>query len=85
MCPSMLHLYIFTHLQGRWINNFPEQAVPVLHGPSREKLFSNIQSKPLLEQPETISYCPVTRYLGEEADPHLGTTSFHAVVESEKA
>ncbi|KAK4825008.1 hypothetical protein QYF61_022954 [Mycteria americana] len=43
-----------------------------------------LSSKPPLAQLEAISSCPITCYLGEETDPHLSTTSFQAVVESDK-
>ncbi|KAK4830604.1 LOW QUALITY PROTEIN: hypothetical protein QYF61_012030 [Mycteria americana] len=55
-----------------------------LDNPFCEKIFPNIQSKPALEQLEAISSCPIACYLGEETDPHLSTTSFQAVVESNK-
>lgn len=45
-----------------------------------KNFFCKIQSKPLLEQLETVSYCPVTCYLGQDINPHLATASFHAVV-----
>ncbi|KAK4814535.1 hypothetical protein QYF61_022254 [Mycteria americana] len=51
---------------------------------SVKKIFPNIQSKPPMVQLEAISSCPITCYLGEETDPHLSTTSFQVVVESNK-
>ncbi|KAK4829008.1 hypothetical protein QYF61_001764 [Mycteria americana] len=65
---------------------FREENVPVpmLDNPFSEVKFPNIQSKPPLAQLEAISSCPVTCYLGEETDPHLSTTSFQVVVESDK-
>ncbi|KAK4819146.1 hypothetical protein QYF61_025826 [Mycteria americana] len=63
----------------RWrLNQFPGQPVPMLDNPFGEVKFPNIQSKPPLAQPETISSCPMTCYLGEETDPHLSTTSSQA-------
>ncbi|KAK4829415.1 hypothetical protein QYF61_003979 [Mycteria americana] len=47
-------------------------------------IFPNIQSKPPLAQLEAVSSRPITCYLGEETDPHLTTTSFQGVVESDK-
>ncbi|KAK4811306.1 hypothetical protein QYF61_023358 [Mycteria americana] len=51
---------------------------------SVKKFFPNIHSKPLLTQLEAISSHPIASYLGEETDPHLTTTSFQVVVESNK-
>jgi len=47
-----------------------------------EEIFPNIQSKPPLAQLAAVSSHPVTSYLGEQTDPHLATTSFQVVVES---
>ncbi|KAK4826388.1 hypothetical protein QYF61_008059, partial [Mycteria americana] len=60
------------------------QPVPMLDNPLGEEKFPNIQSKPPLAQLEAISSCPITCYLGEETDPHLSTTSFQVVEESDK-
>ncbi|KAK4821719.1 LOW QUALITY PROTEIN: hypothetical protein QYF61_000262 [Mycteria americana] len=49
-----------------------------------EKIFPDIQSKPPLVQLEAVSSCPITCYLGKGSDPHLATTSFQVVVESNK-
>ncbi|KAK4829778.1 hypothetical protein QYF61_006577 [Mycteria americana] len=73
-----------TVFEGRRLNHFPGQPVPMLDNPLGEEKFPNIQSKPPLAQLEAISSCPITCYLGEETDPHLSTTSFQAVVESNK-
>ncbi|KAK4814248.1 hypothetical protein QYF61_012744, partial [Mycteria americana] len=56
----------------------------MLDNPFSEVKFPNIQSKPPLVQLEAISSCPITCYLGEETNPHLSTTSFQVVVESDK-
>ncbi|KAK4833095.1 hypothetical protein QYF61_027761 [Mycteria americana] len=74
----------FKYLQGWRLNHFPGQSVPMLDNPLGEEKFPNIQSKPPLAQLEAISSCPITCYLGEETDPHLSTTSFQVVVESDK-
>ncbi|KAK4819224.1 hypothetical protein QYF61_027054 [Mycteria americana] len=66
------------------LNHFPGQPVPMLDNPFSEEIFPNIQSKPHLVQLEAISSRPMACYLGEETDPHLSTTSFQAVVESNK-
>ncbi|KAK4810615.1 hypothetical protein QYF61_007352 [Mycteria americana] len=60
------------------------QKLHMLHNPFSEVKFPNIQSKPPLVQLEAISSCPITCYLGEETNPHLSTTSFQVVVESDK-
>ena len=51
---------------------------------SGEEIFPNTQSKPPLVQLEAISSRPIACYLGRETDPHLATTSFQVVVESNK-
>ncbi|KAK4833055.1 hypothetical protein QYF61_027717 [Mycteria americana] len=74
-----------TACQEGWrLNHFPGKPVPMLDNPLGEIKFPNIQSKPPLAQLEAISSCPITCYLGEETDPHLSTTSFQGVVESDK-
>ncbi|KAK4811285.1 hypothetical protein QYF61_023337 [Mycteria americana] len=80
---------VFQHLVlegdlGWRLNHFPGQSVPMLDNPLGEEKFPNIQSKPPLAQLEAISSCPITCYLGEETDPHLSTTSFQVVVESDE-
>jgi len=45
-------------------------------------IFPNIQSKPLLMQPEAIASHPFACYLGEEINAHLAATSFQVVVVS---
>ncbi|KAK4824211.1 hypothetical protein QYF61_012125 [Mycteria americana] len=59
-------------------------SVPMLDNPFSEDISPNIQFKPPLVQLEAISSRPITCYLGEETDPHLATTSFQAVVESDE-
>ncbi|KAK4830412.1 LOW QUALITY PROTEIN: hypothetical protein QYF61_010943, partial [Mycteria americana] len=82
--PKHLIQTSFKYLQGWRLNHFPGQQVPMLDNPFSEEKFPNIQSKSPLVQLEAISSCPVTCYLGEETDPHLSTTSFQVVVESDK-
>ncbi|KAK4831037.1 hypothetical protein QYF61_014969, partial [Mycteria americana] len=82
--PKHLIQTSFKYLQGWRLNHFPGQPVPMLDNPFSEEKFPNIQSKPPLVQLEAISSCPITCYLGEETDPHLSTTSFQVVVESNK-
>ncbi|KAK4819998.1 hypothetical protein QYF61_017377 [Mycteria americana] len=52
------------------------QPVPTIDHPFSKEIFPNIQSKPLLTQLGAISSHPIACHLGEEADPHLSTTSF---------
>ncbi|KAK4830648.1 hypothetical protein QYF61_012491 [Mycteria americana] len=78
------HIYMIWNKKGWGLNHFPGQPVPMLNNPFSEVKFPNIQSKPPLVQLEAISSCPMACYLGEETDPHLATTSFQAVVESDK-
>ncbi|KAK4830892.1 hypothetical protein QYF61_013821 [Mycteria americana] len=82
--PKQLIQTSFKYLQGWRLNHFPGQPVPMPDNPLGEEKFPNIQSKPPLAQLEAISSCPITCYLGEETDPHLSTTSFQVVVESDK-
>ena len=56
----------------------------MLNSPFGEEIFPNIQSKASLVHLEAISSRPITCYLGEETNPHLTTTSFQVVVESDK-
>ena len=58
------------------------QPIPVPDLSFREKILPNIQPEPPLVQLEAITSCPITSYRGAEADTHLATTSFQAVVES---
>ncbi|KAK4833022.1 LOW QUALITY PROTEIN: hypothetical protein QYF61_027404 [Mycteria americana] len=67
--PKHLMQTSFKYLQGWRLSHFPGQPVP---------------SKPPLAQLEAVSSRPITCYLGEETDPHLSTTSFQVVVESDK-
>ncbi|KAK4810966.1 hypothetical protein QYF61_014438 [Mycteria americana] len=56
----------------------------MLDHPFSEVKFPNIQSKAPLVQLEAVSSRPITCYLVEETDPHLSTTSFQVVGESNK-
>ncbi|KAK4815740.1 hypothetical protein QYF61_006778 [Mycteria americana] len=82
--PKHLIQTSFKYLQGWRCNHFPGQPGPMLHNPFSEEKFPNIRSKPPLAQPEAISSHPITCDLGEETNPHLPTTSFQVVVESDK-
>lgn len=57
-------------------------AVPLLDNPLGEEIFPTIQIKSPLVQLEAVSFCAC--YLVEEADPHLATRPFQAVVERNK-
>jgi len=46
----------------------------MLDNPISEEIFPNIQSKPLLAQPEAISSRPIICYLGKETDIHLAAS-----------
>ncbi|KAF4794241.1 hypothetical protein TURU_103081 [Turdus rufiventris] len=52
---------------------------------SCEEILPDVQSEPPLAYLETTSSYSVTDCLREEADRHLATTSFQAVVDSDKA
>ncbi|KAK4824611.1 hypothetical protein QYF61_016880, partial [Mycteria americana] len=64
--------------------SFENDPVPGLDNTFSKEIFPNTQSKPPLAQLEAISSHPITCYLGEETDPHLSTTSFQVVGESNK-
>ena len=77
------HIYTsFKYLQGWWLNHFPGQPVPMLDNPFSEEFFPNIQSKPpwcnLRPFPLVLSLVTWEK----RPDPHLPTTSFQVVVES---
>jgi len=56
----------------------------MVHNSSSKEMFPNIQSEPPLTQPEAIASRPIARYLGEETNTQLTTTSFQVVVEGNK-
>jgi len=74
----------FEHLQGWGLHHFPGQPVPMPDHSCSKEIFPNIQSKPPLAQLEAISSRPITRYLGEETNTCLTTTSFQVAVDSSK-
>lgn len=51
---------------------------------SEEIFFSNIWSKPPLVKLEAISCWPISHYMWEDTAPHLATTFFQVVVQSNK-
>lgn len=61
----------FKNRQGWQLNDLPEQPLPVLDHPCRERVLPNIQTKTTLMQFETISFCPITCYLAEEPNTSL--------------
>ena len=50
----------------------------------REEVFPNIQPESPLVQLKAIPSSPIASYVGEEAGPHLTSTSLQVVVESDK-
>jgi len=79
------HIYtFFRHLQGWRLNHVPRKTIPMSDHSFSKDIFPHIQSKPPLMQLEAIASCPVSRYLGEETNTCLTTTSFQVVVESDK-
>lgn len=68
------HIYMFSeHFHG-WIFHYcAGQPVSMPDHTYSEEIFSNVQSKPPLAQPEIISSYPVTCYLEEETNSHLAT------------
>jgi len=74
----------FKYLQGRQLNHFPGQPVPVPDHSFSKEIIPNIQSRPPPMQLEAIASHPISCYLGEETNTHLTTTSFQVVVESSK-
>jgi len=51
---------------------------------SLREVFPNVQSESPLMQLEAILSSIIASYMGEEANPHLTTTSLQVVVESDK-
>jgi len=49
-----------------------------------EGIFLNIQPESPQKQCEALPTCPISSYLGEEADAHLAAASFQTVGESSK-
>jgi len=66
------------------LNHLAGQPVPMLDNLFGKEIFLNIQSKPPLTQLGAIASCPIASYLEEEINTCLTTTSFQAVVESNK-
>lgn len=74
------HPHGFERFQGWWHNLFPGQPIPMLDHPLNEEIFPNTQSKPSLEQVETISSCSVPCCW--RRDQHLVATSFQVAKQS---
>ena len=70
----------FTQCQLSWTlpgivnHHLPGQPVPVPHHSFREEIFPNIQSKPLLVQPEAIMSCLKILFALWEVQPAQGGT-----------
>lgn len=62
----------------------PQQPLQYLIILSLKKLFPKIQCEPPLEQLEAISSCSIACSLKGGTSPHLATTSFQGVMESNK-
>lgn len=74
---------IFENVQKLLFHRFSGQLVPVPGHAVNEEFFPSIEMESFhLVQLKTISSCPLTCYLVEEANPHLAGTSSQAVVES---
>lgn len=76
--------FLNTSKDDDYINHFPGLIVPMFGNSFQDEFFPNSQSKPLFVQLEVDSFCLFTCDLEEEADPHLTTAFFQAIVESEK-
>ena len=71
-CAPHCHISTFhKHLQGQWLYHLPGQHVPIPHHSFWGEIFPNIQPEPLLEQLKTITSCPLSSHLGEEANCSL--------------
>jgi len=81
-----MYIYmLLEHLQGRWFYHFSVQPIPMSNYSFCEEILPNIQSvAPILVQLEAIASSSIISYLGEEANTHLTTVSFQAVVETHK-
>lgn len=56
----------------------------ILSGVQPKPPLARVQPKPPLAQFNALFSCPVTGSLGEEAEPHLATTSFKVALEHHK-
>jgi len=74
----------FEHLQGWGLHHCPGQPIPMSDHSFSKELLPNIQCKHPLAGLEAIASHPIASYLGEETNTRLTTTSFQAVVESDK-
>ena len=68
------------HLQVQPLHHLPGQPVPAPDHSVGEEEFPNIQPESPLVQLEAIPSHPIDSYVGEEADLHLTTVSFQAVL-----
>ena len=85
--PSVQHVNVFEHIQGRWRSTTSLGStfqVPAPDQPLGEEVFLNVQPESPLMQLEAILSCPIASYMGEEAIPHLTTTSPQVVVERDR-
>jgi len=66
---------VFKHIQGRWLNHFPGEPIPVLNNPFCRD-FHDIQPKFTVAQLKAISPHPVTCHQWEETNPALAAITF---------
>ena len=69
------------HLQGWWLHHILQESGQALEWAAQGEVFSNVQAESSLVQLEAIPSSPIASYMGEEAFPHLTTTS---LVESDE-
>lgn len=79
-CPQAPYLHVFKYHQRGDSAPSPRQPVLMPKNPCVEEIFPNVQFKLPLVQLDAISSCSLAYYLGEEAEPHVTTTSFQAAV-----
>lgn len=74
-----------TGREGRRLHHGPGRSIPTFHHPLSQEFLLAVLSEHFPLQLETMSFYPVTVLgLQEEADLHLVTPFFQAVVESNK-
>jgi len=69
------------YLQGWGLHQLSGQQAPVLERLLREGILPNIQSKPVLQNLETVSLCLIACHWRKEAETLLTAVSFQEVVE----
>lgn len=69
--PKCLIYLSSKYLQRWWLNCFPEQLLQWFTAPLVKKFFPNSQPKPPLLNPEVISTCLISCFLGDDTNPHV--------------